>query len=47
MKKKKILSIVIPIIVLGVIYFLYQYFTYVKTDNAEISLAMLLDLCPW
>jgi membrane fusion protein (multidrug efflux system) len=35
--KKKIISVVVALFGLGLVYFLYQHFTYVKTDNAEVN----------
>lgn len=37
MNKKKIITIVVSVVSVGVVYFLYQHFTFVKTDNAEID----------
>lgn len=37
MNKKRLLSIVGLLVVIGVIYFVYQFLTYVKTDNAQIQ----------
>lgn len=36
-KRKKILSAVIPVVVLALSYFVYQYMMYVSTDNAQVE----------
>ena len=36
-KKQRLLAVIVTVVVLAFVYFLYQFLTYVKTDNAQIQ----------